>query len=146
MWSGFEFLFKSVWSYCVLVVTFRLFFFDHTGQHGFKWSWQYFFLLLHTCLFGGTSCKGKGLYYHQFNGSEWPNAVEEICQESPEFLSRLMILKAKLRLRIGAIQKLRLYIFSLLDPLLSIFINYFLAMLTDRNIKIDCMKVKARVT
>ena len=64
------------------------------------------FLLLHTCLFEGTSCKGKGLYYHQFNGSEWPNAVEEICQESPEFLSRLMILKAKLRLRIGAIQKL----------------------------------------
>ena len=59
-----------------------------------------------TYIFGGTSCKGKGLYYHQFNGSEWPNAVEEICQESPEFLSRLMILKAKLRLRIGAIQKL----------------------------------------
>ena len=99
-----------------------------------------------TYIFGGTSCKGKGLYYHQFNGSEWPNAVEEICQESPEFLSRLMILKAKLRLRIGAIQKLRLYIFSFLDPLLSIFINYFLAILMVRNIKINCMKVKARVT
>ena len=66
----------------------------------------FFYSYIHVFL-GGTSCKGKGLYYHQFNGSEWPNAVEEICQESPEFLSRLMILKAKLRLRIGAIQKLR---------------------------------------
>ena len=47
-----------------------------------------------TYIFFSSCLLGKGLYYHLFNGVEWPNAVEEICQESSEFLSRLMILKA----------------------------------------------------